>query len=128
MAKFHKHILVCTHERAVGNSRGCCLHSDGEKVLEAFRKWIADHGFRRMIRANRSGCLDQCAKGSVVVVYPDNVWYGGVKPSDVPKIMQEHVLGGRLVENLQIPDVELTGIPLDNPSIEGENAGPAAPL
>ncbi len=126
MAKFHKHILVCTHERATGNSRGCCRHAEGDAVLTAFKKWIVDHGYKRVIRANGSGCMDQCAKGAVVTVYPDNVWYGGVKPSDVPQILEQHVLGGRLVENLQIPDAELTGIPLDNSPPEGENAGPAA--
>lgn len=115
MAKFHKHILICTHERAQGNSRGCCKHSGSEEVLLEFKKLITDMGLKRKVRANQSGCMDQCAKGPVVVVYPDNVWYGGVSKEDVPKILHEHVLGGRLLANLQIPDDELTGIPLDNP-------------
>ena len=121
MAKFHKHILICTHERAPGNSRGCCKAGDAEEVLVAMKKWIVDHGYRRKIRANRSGCLDQCSEGPVVVVYPDNVWYGGVKPSDVPQILQEHALDGRVVENLQIPDDVLTGIPLDNRAEKRDN-------
>jgi len=115
MAKFHKHILICTHERAPGNSRGCCKHGDAETVLAEFKKQIADSGLKRKIRANGSGCLDQCSQGPVVVLYPDDVWYGGVKPGDVEKILQDHALEGRVLEHLQIPDEELTGIPLDNP-------------
>ena len=113
MAKFHKHILVCTHERPEGHSSGCCMHVQSQEVMMAFKKQIADAGLKRIVRANKSGCLDQCSKGPVVVVYPDAVWYGGVKASDVAEIIEEHVLGGRPVERLQISDDELTGIPLD---------------
>ncbi|MCA9000338.1 MAG: (2Fe-2S) ferredoxin domain-containing protein [Planctomycetes bacterium] len=114
MAKFHKHILICTHERAEGHSSGCCQRVGSEAVLEAFKKQIAEAGLRRKIRANKSGCMDQCSKGPVVVVYPDAVWYGGVQAGDVAEIMEKHVLGGQPVERLQIPDDELSGIPLDN--------------
>ncbi len=113
MAKFHKHIFVCTHERAKDHSSGCCMHAQSEDVLVAFKKQIAEAGLRRVVRANPAGCLDQCSKGPTVVVYPDAIWYGGVKQEDVAEILEQHVLGGRPVERLQIPDSELTGIPLD---------------
>ncbi len=115
MARFHKHILICTHERAEGNSRGCCKHSNSQEVLMEFKKQIAELGLKRKVRANQSGCLDQCSRGPVVVVYPDAIWYGGVQAGNVAEILQQHVLGGDPVEYLQIPDEDLTGIPLDNP-------------
>ena len=115
MAKFHKHILICTHERAEGNSRGCCKHSQSGEVLAEFKKQIAERGLKRKIRANGSGCLDQCSRGAAVVVYPDAIWYGGVMPGNVSEILDKHVLGGEPVEHLQIADEDLTGIPLDNP-------------
>jgi (2Fe-2S) ferredoxin len=46
----------------------------------------------------------------VCVVYPDNVWYGGVSVDDVDEIIREHIVCGRVVERLVIPDEELTGI------------------
>jgi (2Fe-2S) ferredoxin len=113
MAKFHKHILICTHERPGGHSSGCCKNANSEDVLMEFKKQIAESGLKRVVRANKSGCLDQCSKGPVVVVYPDAVWYGAVNPEDVAEILEEHVLGGRPVVRLQIPDDQLTGIPLD---------------
>jgi (2Fe-2S) ferredoxin len=57
-----------------------------------------------------SGCLDQCAFGPVVVVYPDNVWYGRVTVADVDEIIERHIRRGEVVDRLVIPDDKLTGI------------------
>jgi (2Fe-2S) ferredoxin len=65
---------------------------------------------KRIVRPNKAGCLDQCAQGVTVVVYPEQVWYGHVTPADVPEIIQQHILGGKPVARLLIPDAELTGI------------------
>ena len=64
----------------------------------------------RIVRPNKAGCLDQCAFGAVVVVYPDNVWYGRVTPADVDEIIERHIVKGEIVERLVIPDEQLTGI------------------
>ena len=61
------------------------------------------------MRPNKAGCLDQCAHGVTVVVYPDAVWYGGVTVEDVDEIIERHVIGGEPVERLVIPDSRLTG-------------------
>lgn len=73
------------------------------------KKKLYDKGFKRVVRPNKAYCLDQCAKGVAMVVYPDGVWYGGVTPDDVDEIIEEHVENGRVVERLRIPDEELTG-------------------
>jgi (2Fe-2S) ferredoxin len=57
-----------------------------------------------------------------VVVYPEGVWYGGVRTEDVQAIVDEHLIGGRPVERLRIPDDELTGKPL-GPEAVGERTG-----
>jgi (2Fe-2S) ferredoxin len=44
-----------------------------------------------------------------VVVYPEGVWYGHVTPADVDEIIDEHIVGGRVVERLRIPAEKLTG-------------------
>ena len=54
------------------------------------------------MRANAAGCLDQCARGVTVVVYPEQVWYGGVKVDDVREIIDEHLFGGVPVERLRM--------------------------
>ena len=64
------------------------------------------------MRANEAGCLDQCEKGPVVVIYPQGIWYGGVTPDDVPRIVDETLLGGRVIDDLLIADEELNCKPL----------------
>ena len=48
-----------------------------------------------------------------MVVYPDEVWYGGVTVADLDEIIDRHIIGGEAVERLVIPDEELTGIDPD---------------
>lgn len=110
MAKFERHVFVCTNERESGNAKGCCKSKDAEAVLEAFKKKLVEAGFKRVVRANKSGCLDQCAHGAVVVVYPDAVWYGRVTPADVDEIVDSHIRRGVPVKRLEIPADQLTGL------------------
>ena len=110
MAKFQRHIFICTNQRDASDKRGCCASRGGAELASAFKKKLFDAGFKRVVRPNKAGCLDQCEKGCAVVVYPDNVWYGGVTPDDVDEIIEEHIKHGRVVERLQIPDDQLTGI------------------
>ena len=60
-----------------------------------------------MVRANAAGCLDQCARGVTVVVYPEQCWYGGVKVEDVRQIVEDHLIGGvpaKLIKELSEDD------------------------
>jgi len=112
VAKFHRHLFVCVNDRGAGHPRGSCAEKGGADVAEAFKVAIHERGLKRVLRANKAGCLDQCAQGVTVVVYPEAVWYGGVTRADVDEIVDEHLLGGRPVERLRIPDERLTGKPL----------------
>ncbi len=59
------------------------------------------------MRANAAGCLDQCELGPTVVIYPQAIWYGGVRIEDVPRIVEETVIHGRVLADLLIPDERL---------------------
>ena len=54
------------------------------------------------VRVNMAGCLDRCAEGPVMVVYPDAVWYTYVDKSDIDEIIDEHLIHGRVVERLKV--------------------------
>ncbi len=110
MAKFQRHIFICTNQRDGADERGCCKARGADAVAEAFKRKLYERGFKRIVRPNKSGCLDQCAHGVAVVVYPDGVWYGGVKPEDVDEIIESHIVGGKPVARLEIPADELTGL------------------
>jgi (2Fe-2S) ferredoxin len=110
MAKFQKHVFICTNERTAEDPRGCCKAKGSEQVVEAFKKALHARGLKRVIRANKAGCLDQCANGVTVVVYPEGTWYGRVTVEDVAQIVEEHLVGGRPVARLVLDPKDLTGI------------------
>lgn len=104
MAKFTHHVFVCCNRREPGHSRGCCDPDGAERLRELFKKEIKKRGLAPLVRANKAGCLDQCEQGPTVVIYPQSIWYGGVTPDDVPRIVQETIVEGRILEDLLIPD------------------------
>ena len=61
-------------------------------------------GISDRVRINKSLCLDQCEHGPTVVVYPEAVWYGGVRPEDAAEIVEEHLVNGRPVERLRMAE------------------------
>ncbi len=109
MAKFQRHVFVCINERDPSDARGCCASKGSADVAAAFKSKLYERGLKRIVRPNKAGCLDQCARGVTVVVYPEAVWYGGVTVEDVDEIIDKHVVGGEPVERLVIPDDRLTG-------------------
>jgi len=109
MAKFLRHLFVCTNERAPDDARGSCSAKGSLEVASALKEAVHACGLKRIVRVNKAGCLDQCARGVTVVVYPEAVWYGGVTLADAHEIVQRHLCDGQVVERLVIPDSELTG-------------------
>jgi len=87
MAKFDKHIFICINQREPGHPRGCCDPTGEGELQRLFKVKLAQRGLKTLVRANKSGCLDQCELGPTVVVYPEAVWYGHVKPEDVDEII-----------------------------------------
>jgi (2Fe-2S) ferredoxin len=97
-----RHVFICTNQREPGNPKGCCADKGSEAVRDAFKKLVHERGLKGRVRANAAGCLDQCPRGVTVVVYPEQVWYGGVKVSDVAEIVDEHLVRGVPVERLRM--------------------------
>lgn len=104
MPTLERHVFVCTNERAPGNPKGCCKSKGADAVRDAFKKRLAELGLKGRVRANAAGCLDQCESGVTVVVYPEQVWYGHVTPADVEELIDSHVIHGRFVARLMLPD------------------------
>ena len=109
MATFARHIFICINERDCEDKRGCCMAKGGLEVAAAFKSKLYERGLKRVVRANKSGCLDQCAQGVTCVVYPEGTWYGRVTVDDVDEIIERHILGGEPVERLVLAPRKLTG-------------------
>jgi len=99
---FKRHVFICTNERSPGHPKGDCVSKGSPEVVKAFKAELVRRGLKSEIRAQRAGCLDNCALGVSVVVYPEAVWYAHVTVDDVPEIVEKHLVGGEPVERLRI--------------------------
>lgn len=84
---YQKILFVCVNEREPGEI--CCSHRESKAIAEALKARVKALGLSRAIRVSKSGCQDLCAKGPNVMVFPDYVWYHGVTPQDVERIVQD---------------------------------------
>lgn len=92
----HKWIAVC-----MGTG---CTSSASAQLREALREELDKHNLSGQVEVRRTGCFGFCEQGPIVVAYPGETFYTRVKPSDVKAIIEEHILGGRLVERLLFRD------------------------
>jgi len=105
MPPYERHVFVCENLRDANDPRGCCAAKGSADVRSRLRELTKNAGLKGRVRINTAGCLDQCAHGVTVVVYPEAVWYGAVTVEDADEIFNSHVIGGRPVERLRIPNM-----------------------
>ena len=103
MPSFQRHVFVCINERPADHPKGCCKAKGGVEVRDRLKAELTARGISKLVRANNAGCLDQCEHGVSVVVYPEQVWYGGVTVDDIPELVDKHLVGGEVVERLLMP-------------------------
>jgi len=102
MQKPKYHIFVCTSSRINGQQKGFCHSKAAVDIVENFMEEIEDRDLGGEVFVTNTGCFGICEKGPIVVVYPDNIWYGSVTPDDVEEIMDKHIEGGEPVKRLEI--------------------------
>jgi (2Fe-2S) ferredoxin len=125
MPSFRRHVFVCTNERDPANPRGCCKAKGAVEVRARFKSELGQRGMKTLVRANNAGCLDQCEHGVTVVVYPEQVWYGGVTPQDVPELIERHIIRGEFVQRLMIPgQPHLAGARSAGPLVAADEPAP----
>lgn len=92
MKLFRSHILVCA-----GTG---CEASGSEKVRIALAEEIKKRGLEEEVKVVETGCFGFCRFGPNMVIYPEGVFYTAVKPEDVPVLVEEHLIKGRIVDRL----------------------------
>lgn len=89
---YRSHVLVC-------GGTGC-TSSGSQKILEALKEELAKNGLTDEVAVVQTGCHGLCALGPIMIVYPDASFYSMVKVEDIPEIVSEHLLKGRVVTRL----------------------------
>jgi len=112
-APIRHHVFVCT-----GKS---CSAVGSAEVREAFERELKKLGLlfgkeakgknpKGSIVVTECASVGFCAIGAAVMVYPDGVWYAQVRAADVPEIIEEHLLGGRVVRRLALLELPAAGV------------------
>lgn len=95
------HILVC-------GGTGC-TSGHSKDIYNEFARLLKENGIEKEIKLIMTGCFGLCARGPIVVVYPDGAFYQHVKVSDVEEIVREHIVGGTVVERLLHEEKDVNG-------------------
>ncbi|AFM39372.1 NADH:ubiquinone oxidoreductase, NADH-binding (51 kD) subunit [Desulfosporosinus acidiphilus SJ4] len=91
-----RHIMVC-------GGPGC--HSSGSpRIAQSLEEEINRQGLSDQIKVFEPGCFGFCEKGPMIQIHPDNITYCEVSPEDVPAIVQEHLIEGKIIEHLLYMD------------------------
>ena len=89
---YRSHVLVC-------GGTGC-TSSGSQAIIDTFEAEIEKNGLKDEVAVVRTGCHGLCALGPIVLIYPEGSFYSMVKKEDVPEIVSEHLLKGRVVTRL----------------------------
>ena len=96
-----KHILVC-------HGTGC-TSSKSPKIIENLKRIIEEKGIEN-VRVIQTGCFGLCAKGPIVIIRPEDIFYAMVKPEDCEEIIEKHIQNGEIIQRLLCKDIDNTRV------------------
>ncbi|MGN0660913.1 MAG: NADH-quinone oxidoreductase subunit NuoF [Oscillospiraceae bacterium] len=100
---YRSHVLVC-------GGTGC-TSSGSQAIIDALHTEIEKNGLKDEVQVVKTGCFGLCALGPIMIIYPEGTFYSMVKAEDIPEIVSEHLLKGRIVTRLVYDEtVEESGI------------------
>lgn len=100
VTRYKRHLLLCVGPKCIPEGQGKDLWSYVKKKFE--EKGLTNQaGFRSKV-----GCLRVCSGGAIAVVYPEGTWYGNIDEKAVDRIIDEHMIAGKIVSEYRIADAE----------------------
>ena len=111
-ARIQRHVFVCTGKSCLANESAAVLEAFGQELKSRclqYGKVSKGCSPEGTVVLTECGSVGFCAIGAAVMIYPDGVWYAQVRAKDVPEIVEQHLVNGRVVERLallKIPTLE----------------------
>ncbi|MBI4568014.1 MAG: (2Fe-2S) ferredoxin domain-containing protein, partial [Planctomycetes bacterium] len=109
MPPFEKHLFVCTNERPADHPAGSCGRLGSLELQGYLKERLKNLGLADRMRANKSGCLDQCDRGVAVVIYPAGHWYQVRTREDIDALLEGAILKDGVVARLLMPGCQGPG-------------------
>ena len=100
---YKHHVFFCLNQRQAPEA--CCAHQGAQAAFDHCKSRVKALGLSGPggVRVNKASCLDRCAGGPIMVIYPQETWYTYVDQSDIDEIVERHLQKGEVVERLLTP-------------------------